>query len=191
MKADPIVTDLPEDYTRAIGRVAIKWAYLEHVFRITTYRLLDLDPKRGRVAVRDPRLKDYVNMIRDLAELAEINLPNNIFDGLIEALEETQVQRDMVVHGIWVRDRQSQALKVVRYSGTWKPDPKKPKTSRRMKPEGVPTNPEDLDKVTESIDLLISVAIELGKAVHAEMDRTSPDTPPPQSRAPDPPEDQK
>jgi hypothetical protein len=185
MRTDPIVTDLPEEYTQAIGRMVVEWAYLEHSLRMTVYRLLDLDPKRGRIAVRDPRPNEFVKMISELMELAEIASSDDLFSDLPAALQEAENRRNTIIHGIWVLDSESGLLKVIRTSGNWRPDPLKPGVSRKMRPEGIPTTPADIDRTTDLIRKLVRLVGSLYEAIDKAL--TWPDKSPSQPPTQGPP----
>lgn len=60
---------LPTKYSTAIGRMITRFAALESALRNLIYALLELDPKMGRVAVRNPRIEESFTMIRDLMGL--------------------------------------------------------------------------------------------------------------------------
>ena len=55
MATYPVRDKLPISHTTEIGRIITRWAFLEWLLRQIAYLLLDLNPKAGRLAVRDPR----------------------------------------------------------------------------------------------------------------------------------------
>jgi hypothetical protein len=131
--AEPIVTDLPVNLLREIGRVMVCQAHLEWRLSIILYDLLDLDRTAGRLAVREPRAPEYLDLIQDLMELRKVSAPNTDFATLREALVATTNQRDQLAHGIWGRPRGSQRVYLRLTKGHWQPEVKG-KVKRKILP---------------------------------------------------------
>lgn len=165
-----VVTALPDEYTRGIGQVMAHWAYLEHLLQRISYRLLNLDPKRGRVAVRDPRSEQYISMYRELMELAGMKPPDEALDALFTGLQAGKPLRDLVAHGVWVRNNDG-GYSVVRTGGNWKPNPKAPKVSRKITPEGVVIDPAGLERLRAFTADLIAGTETLAQFVHQTLTR--------------------
>ena len=72
MKTFPVIKRLPTNYYTHIGRVVSRWAYLEWKLRRIVYALLQVGPKHGRIAVREPRVVDCIVMIEDLMFLEKM-----------------------------------------------------------------------------------------------------------------------
>ena len=106
MATHPIRFRLPTSYNTEIGRIIQHWALLEWRIRSIAYLLLDLDPKRGRVAVREVRINMYVTMIEDLSKIRSIKLDIDTKQ-LKKNLEKLAYLRNAIAHGIWVKHPQT------------------------------------------------------------------------------------
>ncbi len=60
---------IPEAFETEVGRIIVRWAYFEDLIQLIVWTLMDLDHAYGRLAVREPRLSDKLEMIRDLSQL--------------------------------------------------------------------------------------------------------------------------
>lgn len=142
----PIVTDIPDDYARSMGRILVQWSYVEWKLRQITYRLLDIDPKRGRVAVREPRVDEFVGMFLQLMRLNGIDLGTEFLAKLPNDLRDAKIERDLVAHSVWLKADDGKLL-VLKYSGNWKPDGHSSKITRRELPEGVEVTLDGLESI--------------------------------------------
>lgn len=138
-----IVTRLPPSVSREVGRVIQRYALLEHRFFILIYGLLRIDQKLGRVAVREARGKDLVDVVRILME-AHGQIPlKPWWQKLHKKMESAATQRDLLAHGIWVRHPTTKQIFLRVTRGNWQPDGAQGKVSRKIKPEGVPFGPTE------------------------------------------------
>lgn len=150
MNVYPILRELPNEYLAAIGLVCFEWAQQERTLMNITFGLLNVGPKHGRVAVRSPRATDQVAMIRQLMHLEKVRSEEVDLDRLSETLGKLERYRDLVAHGIWLRGENDTVL-LQDLSGNWRPDPKQPKVSRRITPQGVGIDPEGLQTLARLI----------------------------------------
>jgi hypothetical protein len=82
----PITLKLPSFLLRDIGRIITHHSVLEWKLSRIVYTLLGIDPVAGRIAVREPRTTDRLEMIVDLLKLKGISVSADL-DGIREALE--------------------------------------------------------------------------------------------------------
>jgi hypothetical protein len=82
----PITLKLPSFLLRDIGRIITHHSVLESKLSRIVYTLLGIDPVAGRIAVREPRTTDRLEMIVDLLKLKGISVSADL-DGIREALE--------------------------------------------------------------------------------------------------------
>jgi hypothetical protein len=165
MREAPVVTDLPGLVLREIGRIIVLQANLEYVMGRIVYDILDIDVKRGRVAVRDPRPKETLEMIYDLLRIENITMHGD-WKPLQRALESTSQQRDYLAHGIWLRHSQTDVLHMRIIGGTWQPDPRvKARIKRRILPESSAIGLEYL----KGLSALIETTIETAMQFHADV----------------------
>lgn len=61
--------DIPASLAREVGQFLVTWAYFEHYIQALIWTALDLGEEEGRLAVRDPRITDRLDLFRDLCEL--------------------------------------------------------------------------------------------------------------------------
>lgn len=102
MPTFPLWVRLPGAYNAAIGRMVSRFAVVESALRQMIYALLEVEPKYGRVAVRNPRVDDSFTMIEDLMSLRgfKTSLDMKELRRLCKQLEQF---RDKVAHGVWAR----------------------------------------------------------------------------------------
>ena len=165
--ASPALYDLPQEFSEEIGRIVVRWAYLEHYVQRIVWMLLELDPKRGRLAVRDPSMQERIVMISDLASLQAIKLELSAF---LNNAKVTAGERNLVAHGLWMKDA----------DGSWYVQDTKgehPKDvkgllshKRRIEPGSVKLDIERLRSITSAIDGLIGSA----RSLQAEAEKQMP-----------------
>ena len=128
MPTYPVRYRLPVSYSTEIGRIITRWAFLEFRLKETAYMLLGVDPKVGRIAIREPRITDYIDMIQDLMHLKSITATADL-KKLRKSLEKIQSFRDKLAHGIWMKHDTTKlpVLQVVKGSYISNPEGKKTK----------------------------------------------------------------
>jgi hypothetical protein len=155
MRELPVITDIPSRVYREIGRAIVLHAFLEYILGRTVYDLLEINPKQGRIAVREPRGQEVYDMIKDLAHVRGIDLSTE-YDVIRQAIEGAKTQRDQLGHGIWLRDPETKRLFLRVLRGTWQRDPKmKGKVKRRISPEGQEYGLPELRSLIEQIEATI------------------------------------
>ena len=170
MRELPVVTNLSIALTREIGRVMVGHAFLEHCLSRIIYKLIDdVDPKIGRLAVREPRAIDRLELIFDLTEVQGIQL--KIGKTLYrDAIKMCASQRDQLAHGIWVRDPKTHMLFLRITKGSWQPvKGQRGKTKRLIKPEAIQYDAKDARTLRLIIDETTNMINELGVAIQAAL----------------------
>jgi hypothetical protein len=117
----PLVVQLPDEYSVEIGRILVRWAYIEWRLHQVGYRLLDIDPATGRLAMRDPRATEYVDMIVDLLSIYELSIPAPV-PKLRASLNKWGTWRNLLAHGVWVQHPTTQEYMVQNTGGQWHRD---------------------------------------------------------------------
>lgn len=155
-----VLRRIPSAHSKEIGRIITRWAFLEWRLKNVAYALLNVTPKQGRVAVREPRATNYVDMLRDLLHLAGIQVSVDLVD-YQKLLEVLAGHRDRLAHGIWLKhpDFKDPVLQLVK--GKWQPNPQKPKAKRVIDPEGALIQAEELRQFVPLIDQAAKVAGQL------------------------------
>ena len=165
MQKLPVVTDLPDDMMRAIGRVIVEYAMLELQLSRVIYDLLKVDPKAGRLAVREPRATDRLEVIFDLADLRGLDLEHEkpIFR---KAIQTCVTERDRIAHGVWVRGTKTNELMLRLTKGSWQPvKGQRGKTKRLVTPEATPYSVADITAIGDTINLTSHRVAELREAI--------------------------
>ncbi|WP_290496057.1 hypothetical protein [Hyphomonas sp. UBA4494] len=151
--------DLPDDYTLEIGRILIKWAYFETQVQQCIYTIMGVDDVVGRVAIREPRIPDRLDLIQEIAFLRGFALNEKAFKELKTNIIETNRWRDLLAHSTWLfvpekgwllRDTRGNMPQELKLDGHAK--------KRKITPEGKQVPLSLLQSMTERIDILIKNA---------------------------------
>ena len=168
----PVRKHLPVKHNTESGRIITRWSYLEWQLRQLAYVLLGVNPKEGRLAVREPRVTDYLTMIQDLAELKRLQLRVD-WKQLRRHLEELTNHRDRVAHGIWLKQPGFRVPCLQLTKGKWQPEPGKPAIRAKVNPVSVPITVGDLCSIVKSIDSVIQYIDQVTIAIRTLLEPSS------------------
>jgi hypothetical protein len=118
-----------------MGRVIAAHALVERKLNRIIYRFLSLRPVEARIAIREPRTTDRVDMIADLLSLYDLKVSTNL-DALKQALDKCYKERDALAHGVWLKDEKTGHIFLRLSSGNWQPPGIIKKAKRRIDLEG-------------------------------------------------------
>jgi hypothetical protein len=156
----PITLDLPSSLYREIGKVIAAHAAVEWMLVRIVYQLLGLRPVEGRIAIRQPRTTNCLDMITDLLTLNKIIVSTDV-KALKTALDQSECDRDALAHGIWMKDRSTGQLFLRLSSGNWQPPGSHKKSKRRIDLEAREYDFRDakevhrlIEGIIEALDLL-------------------------------------
>lgn len=166
MAVYPVLERLPQRHRAELGHIIMRWAYLEWRLRQINYALLGIDPKEGRLAVREPRATDYLTMIQDLAELKRLPLRVD-WKKLRKHLGELANHRDRLAHGIWLKIPGHRVPCLQLTKGTWQPQGGGPTYKAKADPVSVPVNVGDLQSVATAINSIIDYLGQVEGAVRS------------------------
>ena len=113
----PVASSLPASLLREIGRVIVGFARLEELSN-ALYVLLQIHRVEGRIAIREPRAPDRLDLIRELLQLRGIETRTD-FKALRKALEDAGKRRDQIAHGVWFRDPATGVIYLRVTKGNW------------------------------------------------------------------------
>ncbi len=130
----------------------MRFAYIEHHLSMMIYSLLKINPKQGRIAVRNPRLKDKMEMIEDLCGLANIKLD---IKNLTNNLDKLEIKRNYVAHNIWVKDSKTRKIYLRVTKGNWPKKPHGNKTKRIIQPQAADYDLKTLRYIAKNMDIAI------------------------------------
>lgn len=150
MPVAPIVDRLPDPLLALVGEIVTGWAVQEHELRLLVFLLLSLDPKRGRLAVKNLRAKDYVDLIADLMHLSDLKSKTTKLRELGEVLDEIENRRNAIAHNIWVRSEDG-TLFLQSLTGTWPSKKGEFRRKRRIDPAGIPVAPANLEDLVSAM----------------------------------------
>ena len=150
----PVRLRLPVSYSTEIGRIITRWAILEWRLRETAYLLLDLDPKLGRLAVREPRVTDYVTMIEDICRVTDIPVTTN-FKDTRKLLTEYKGYRDAIAHGIWLKHSETKAPTLQVIAGSYPVETGGGKVKARIHPQAVAMDLPTLKQIRKAIEIMV------------------------------------
>ena len=167
MPTYPVIYRLPTQYSTAIGRIVTRFSVLESALRNLIYALLELDPKMGRVAVKNPRIDDSFTMIQDLMGLRSFTTILDIkrLAGDCRKLEQF---RDKVAHGIWVRHSRSDVPILQVTAGSHPDKPGGKATKGRIRPATFEVTPETFRSHARGIDVALKAVKQLGRELGAQ-----------------------
>lgn len=175
-RADRIIAaaeyDLPASLSREIGRIIVRWAHFEYAVRRIIWDMMGVNPKLGRIGVRDPRMDGRFDMILDIAHLKKITVDSALIKDLSTKAAEVLRWRDLLGHGIWIPNKGEWMVQVIKgqYPKNYEAEHRK----RIVNPEGVTVDLEGLRSVTASLEYLIDEAKSL-RARIAEQLQLSPE----------------
>lgn len=161
-----VVHDLPDDLATLIGKVIAAYSRLENNAIYLTALLLQLNKVEARIALRNPRPAEALDMALDLFNLKAIRL-NTDTASLRLKLEKAKADRDAIGHGMWLRHPTTNELYLRLSRGSWdKGMTGGDKISRTIFPQAISYGPNECRLVLKNIeDALQGVA-----AVGAELD---------------------
>lgn len=146
--------DLPASHAREIGRIVVRWSYLEHQTQAIILNLARLTSPFGRIVARQPRLEDRLLMIKQLAELHGIAINDDILDRLSDGVRLISPKRDAIVHGFWLKRPDGWHLGIER--GKWQ-DAEAPTKYKTILPESAAVTSTDLATIWKGVDTLIDL----------------------------------
>lgn len=170
----PATGNLPASLLREIGRVIVSFARLEDKLSNALYVLLQVHRVEGRLAVREPRAADRLDLIRELLELRNIQVGTD-FKALRRALEDATNRRDQIAHGVWFRNPTTGTFYLRLTRGHWPAQTVRfGKRKRLIYPEGMPFDVDECRSILATIEAAARGVDLLGEAIDLALD-TSPE----------------
>lgn len=161
-----VTLDLPQEIHLWIASIVTYWAVVEWIQLGTLADLLGIERGAARVMFGS-RIGNSAPKIRQLLEIKNITVSTDMAN-LAKMLTESEGARNLVGHGVWVIDPQTNELCVENPSGEWVPE-KESRVSRRKYPQAfLPTQEwlaKTLDDIKTCIRELQDLDIEIGLAL--------------------------
>lgn len=168
----------PPSITREVGRIIVRFAYFEQCVLEMVWQSLELSNAAGRIAVREPRVTDRLDMLRDTIAIRRGGWDEELFKSIRQRANLIAAKRHMLAHGIWYYHDGRDEWHVQLTRGAW------PKTeeelefkSKKIIPESVTITADELRSTTDAIDVLIDDLTRLRSSAHDVLE-ASPETPP-------------
>ena len=161
MKAKPAVhvDVLPATLCREIGRIISRWAFLENYVQRTVWIVMGISREEGRLAVREPRLEEQVELIADLMRVYELKVDDKLISALSDGIRKQVRIRDAIAHGAWSFSEDYGDWQVTNTKGTWdKQDRPKIERKKKINPEGILLGVTALRRRVAAIDEIITNA---------------------------------
>ena len=109
--------DLPAPLAREIGRFLVTWAHFEHYIQAVIWETLKITPEEGRIAVREPRVTDRIDMILDLGSFQKLEMDYVLLKEMRDAANILAGKRHMLAHCLWQKLDNDWCAIITR--GTW------------------------------------------------------------------------
>jgi hypothetical protein len=111
---------LPKTIACDIGRIMTKFSQIEYRLSQIIYLQLDLDPKRGRLAVREPpRIAERFDLVTDLMKLDGIGTDWKEIAKIRKRLVDAEKERDHLAHAVWLKPDKGNGYYTRQTKGDW------------------------------------------------------------------------
>lgn len=157
VKEYPVTLDIGPELQQWIGKIVSYWALAEWIQAGTLTRLLNTGRKEGRVMF-GVRLGNCSSRIKQLMEIKDIPIPADL-DTLSKTLTECEEARNLLGHGVWLKDPETGEICVQNPAGEWKAD-RQALASRRKYPEAFSV---DGIWLTQTLEKIKGAVLELQK----------------------------
>ena len=158
--------DIPASMAREIGRFIVIWAHLErYVLSVVRFQL-GLSPAEGRIALRDGRITDTLDIIRDIGAIRQQDGDYVLLHSIRKRCDELARWRHLIAHCMWTKAGSEWVAQMSR--GSWNDHPlqdkhpEAPKGSKAVLPESIPIDVSKLKSWIEQTDELIRDVRRLG-----------------------------
>jgi hypothetical protein len=147
---------LPTALSREIGRVMVHWAYFEHCIQEMNWGAMNVTGEVGRIAAREPRATDRLEMLGDLIRLRGADMDWQLHKSILKRAEPALAMRDLLAHAIWTQHRQTKEWLIQKTKGKWPKELAELISGpRKIVPESLPMDAEKLKSIVSEIDSLI------------------------------------
>ncbi len=167
----PVRRRLPTKYSTEIGRIITRFAFLESQLRAMTYKLLMVNDKQGRLAVRAPRVVDHITMIQDLAALAKLELKVD-WKKLKAFCREAESFRNRLAHGIWLKHSGVKTPILQDFSSAYTQGGSDISKKPRINPIAVRVSLDQLRHIANAIENLSDRILEIERRINSEMQKS-------------------
>lgn len=147
---------MPAFLSREIGRIIVHWAYFEQCVQEMNWQALKITPAAGRIAVRDPRVTDRLDMLLDIIKERGGALDNELHKSIRARAELIATKRHLLVHGLWFYHKARDEWHVQLTRGSWpRNEAELVSGSKKVTPESRVLTLDELRSATTEICVLI------------------------------------
>jgi hypothetical protein len=126
------------------------------------YDVLKISKPAGRIAVREPRVTERLEMLNDLIKLRKGTWDDALYKSILTRATLLKAKRDLVAHGMWHQYKRTQEYHVQLARGSWPKNVAELVTgSKKVIPEGVPMDLNTLRSATTEIRTMIDDLVRL------------------------------
>lgn len=145
-----------------------RWAYVEWQLSTILYKLAGVGPKQGRIAILELRANDYPNRFKWLLQVHKARVTTDLRT-LAKDLGDAEDERNLLAHGLWIKDPESGELRIWRTRGAWESDSTNAGINRRLRPEASKCGPTEMRSLIVTIDELIRRLKSLSREIDAAL----------------------
>lgn len=113
----PARYDLPASIARELGRFLVTWAHFEQYIQASIWSQLQLSAAEGRIAVREPRVTDRLDMLRDVAQLNNTEADYVLLLSIRQRAAPLATMRHILAHSLWTKTGNDWIVLITR--GQW------------------------------------------------------------------------
>ena len=151
--------DINASLAREIGRFIVAWSYFEAYVQGLVWSALRLSPEQGRITVREPRVTDRLDMIRDLGELGKFEIDYVLLLDIRTRASTLAAKRHLLAHSVWTFDKVAAKWCALVTRGSWAETQEDienyPTGSKVVEPEARPVTAKDVSGWTAQTVALI------------------------------------
>jgi hypothetical protein len=156
--------DIPAPLAREIGRFIVTWAHLEDYVQSIIWGTLELSYAQGRIAIREARITERFDIIRDLGKVQNIGMDFVLLKDIRNRADKLATKRHLLAHCVWQKPSGYWVALLTR--GSWT-EPQSaiqnyPSGSKAVEPEAVPITPEDVRAWNQAAIALMNDVEKLG-----------------------------
>ncbi len=133
MSTFPTRYELPVAYSTEIGRIITRFSYIQWQVKTCGYIVMGVDPKVGRMLVREPDLSEHLTLIQEIMKLQGLRTTVKM-TVLKHAIQQIESFRNRLAHGVWVKHGKTKTPTLQVTKGTYTQTKGGPKFNARIYP---------------------------------------------------------
>lgn len=111
--------DLPEPFLTEVGRVIVQWSFFEQLVQSLVRQQIDLSPPEARLALREPRVTERLELLQDLMTLHQGTWNSELYNSIYTRAKRWATRRDLFAHSIWGRNETTGTWHIQVVRGKW------------------------------------------------------------------------